>query len=812
MWKRGDEIFGLYRIDRVLSNGLEHIYAAEHIKSQVKVAIRRPGSDAAPQSYLSRFVEQAKIWMDLGRHPNIASCYFIHFIDQVPHLFVEYADGGDLRQWIENARCADLKTGIDLAIQFCRGMAHIHSRGIIHRDIKPANVLMTQDGLLKIGDFFLAMKDHHQASASDAQRGPDEGSGFSGTVPYASPEQFETPHLLGPESDLYSFGICLWEMILGRLPRENALKVATLLDPLSLRPDLPKDLAQLLSQLVNLDAGVRATIGGSKALQERLCTIYQRLFGESWVDRFVPRLPVESETVLPFWRLADELGADLAAPWLKPGNYDLPGEALAKPVTVHTESQEQQIPDEEPCHPFESEIKGVVKSIDLSRYCFSPIENKLAYLVDRHWDHHHGEPVTYVGAPFGRDPTYGTAGENIYWWCTYCGLAGPWKGSTENQAALSVIRTTGEIFGSWIPPGFSRGILSDISPDSKSLRWSPDGTLLSLISHSGKRLFIVSLDKRSATMIPAGEDCFTDHFWSPSSRFVAISGFRESDGQQRHFVLITDDRGSIKNTYWYNKEFHWPGWVGVDAGFAWSPTDDEYAVGDNCGFRIFHPDGRPIDEFLDKEARQGTMVVEWPARDIMVTMSYDTGIAFLPTDKVVCTTKEGGHGRSMNVFHHCGVAASLWRLTGSKPFAVSPDGRKLMYLREQDGPRNLRRYELVMAEGGGEHIWKSAGVVGNDGWVSHQLAWSPDGQYVVISSSPLPGALKPESLQDEPKEFATRPGIWVLNVDDSNIKWLTDGWNASWSHDNSVIAFTRTRENGQSRLFLLDFNSWLTRV
>jgi serine/threonine protein kinase len=158
VWKPGDVILDHYEIEDVItSGGMGRIYIANHRNWKVKVAIKSPTEEMLKgKDLFSRVEKEAEAWTELGLHPNIAYCYFVRKIEDVPHIFVEYVDGGNLRQWIEDGRCADLKTGLDLAIQFCHGMAYAHSKGMIHRDIKPENILMTQDVTLKITGFGIA--------------------------------------------------------------------------------------------------------------------------------------------------------------------------------------------------------------------------------------------------------------------------------------------------------------------------------------------------------------------------------------------------------------------------------------------------------------------------------------------------------------------------------------------------------------------------------------------------------------------------------------------------------------------------------
>lgn len=279
----GDTILSAYRIEDIITTGgMGLIFVTRHLGWKIKVAIKVPTEEALSwPHYAKRVRKEAEAWINLGLHPNIAYCYFVRNIENIPCFFVEYVDGGNLTTWIENRRCADLKTGLDVAIQFCHGMAYAHSKGMIHRDIKPANILMTEDGILKVTDFGIAnMGKDGCVGGSSASFDPTKTVGFMGTMPYASPEQLRDTHAVGTAADVYSFGVCIWEMLLGRRPRSNAWEDSQLPDLRKTRADLPDNLYPLLTQLVSFDSEARDALGGFGALRERFKAIYKDLFHE----------------------------------------------------------------------------------------------------------------------------------------------------------------------------------------------------------------------------------------------------------------------------------------------------------------------------------------------------------------------------------------------------------------------------------------------------------------------------------------------------------------------------------------------------
>jgi serine/threonine protein kinase len=157
-FKAGDRVADTYLVKRLLGEGgMSTVYLVRQKRWDIDLALKvpQPGVLADPENR-HRITREAEAWTRLGLHPHIAYCCYVHPLDGVPLLAVEYVDGGNLGDWTAEGRCAVLKDGLDLAIQFCRGLEHADSRGMIHRDIKHENILLTSEGVLKITDFGIA--------------------------------------------------------------------------------------------------------------------------------------------------------------------------------------------------------------------------------------------------------------------------------------------------------------------------------------------------------------------------------------------------------------------------------------------------------------------------------------------------------------------------------------------------------------------------------------------------------------------------------------------------------------------------------
>ncbi|MDM8515523.1 protein kinase [Desulfobacterales bacterium HSG16] len=267
--KKGDEIAGLYLVEKVISGGMGHVYIANHKKWNRKIAIKSPKQQMlTSKNFFARILREANTWIDMGLHPNIAYCYYIRNIENIPHIMVEYVDGGNLKDWIKEhkkEKSPDYKSGLNVAIQFCHGMEFAHSKGMIHRDIKPENILLTKDKIVKVTDFGIVkikslIAEPTGVESTDAEPTGAEPTGAEfgplaahdsldtpltrcgtriGTPSYMSPEQFQNPHEVDERTDIYSFGICLHEMFYRRKPDSGQDTKAASTD---IMPDIMPDI------------------------------------------------------------------------------------------------------------------------------------------------------------------------------------------------------------------------------------------------------------------------------------------------------------------------------------------------------------------------------------------------------------------------------------------------------------------------------------------------------------------------------------------------------------------------------------------
>lgn len=255
-WQPGDEIDGRYRIEEIMSGSMGKVYISEHLGWGIKLAIKSPRVEVlADREGMKYILNEANSWIRMGMHPNIAACYYVLALHGIPHLFIEYVDGGSLSDWIKTGKCRDLRTALSLAIQFCHGMEFTHANGIIHRDIKPQNILVTKNALVKITDFGILLRTSDQQQVDALGKTADEEeatTGFRGTPNYASPEQFRDSHRIDRRSDIFSFGICLWLMLCGKKPFKRNYEQSEIPEPEPFVPgtEFPPKLVEVLKKSV----------------------------------------------------------------------------------------------------------------------------------------------------------------------------------------------------------------------------------------------------------------------------------------------------------------------------------------------------------------------------------------------------------------------------------------------------------------------------------------------------------------------------------------------------------------------------------
>src|SRR4051795_4144124 len=206
----GTLLNGRYRLDaQIGTGGVSTGYRAFDTVLERQVAIKLMHREIASDSdQLERFRREARAVAQLN-HPHIVTVIDAAEDDGAPYIVFEYVEGETLKERIRRLGRLPLAEAIACAIEIARGLGAAHERGIVHRDIKPQNVLIDAEGSAKVTDFGIAR--------SLAEEGLTGDGRVLGTTDYVSPEQ-ALGHPVTGQSDIYSLGICLYEMLVGDVP------------------------------------------------------------------------------------------------------------------------------------------------------------------------------------------------------------------------------------------------------------------------------------------------------------------------------------------------------------------------------------------------------------------------------------------------------------------------------------------------------------------------------------------------------------------------------------------------------------------
>src|SRR6201996_2809104 len=225
----GTTLNGRYRLEaRIGSGGMSTVYRAVDGTLQRQVAIKLMNREITSDSdQLERFRREARAVAQLS-HPHIVGVIDAGEDEGRPYIVFESVEGETLKERIRRNGRLPIAEAVAYAIEIARALGAAHARHIVHRDVKPQNVLIDEEGSAKVTDFGIARTLDEEGLTADGR--------VLGTTDYVSPEQALGQHVTG-QSDLYSLGIVLYEMLTGEVPFKGDSQVAVAMK--HVRDELP---------------------------------------------------------------------------------------------------------------------------------------------------------------------------------------------------------------------------------------------------------------------------------------------------------------------------------------------------------------------------------------------------------------------------------------------------------------------------------------------------------------------------------------------------------------------------------------------
>jgi eukaryotic-like serine/threonine-protein kinase len=761
-----------YRIKRKLGHGaMGVVYLAEDTRLGRLLALKFLPEELAddPQA-LRRFEREARAASALN-HPNICTLYDVGEAEGRPFLAMEYLDGETLAECIGKRRFT-VDELLDLSIQVADALEAAHAKGIVHRDIKPANIFVTDRGQVKIADFgvaqLLADQSPHDIATPDPVGGtltPQPAHSWTtsgvnvGTAAYMSPEQARREKL-DVRTDLFSFGVTLYEMATGRRPFAGETPEAVFpailkevpVSSLQLRPDLPSELDRIISKALEKDRLARYQHAGEiRADLKQLKRVIESQ-GSDRIPTIAPpsvrrRSALFGASVGVVLAILAFIAVGLSVVRYRP-------EGAQAPLYVV---------------PLTSDVRKA------GHPSFSPDGNQVVYFrlnAPEAPCHNCGLSVTsslylkVIGAPGpARRLTAARAYDFSPVWSPdgrYIAFIRCCEGA---RAMVLRIPVTGI-------PEQSLGEVYTAGPaEPPELAWLPDGRFLVTVDRSSRTepraLFLFSVDTREKQRLTSAPGSASDGApaVSPDGRWLAFT----RGGQVRHLYLqeLSSEhkaKGEPKQITFEDVATNSPAWTpdGRSIVFTSGPVENAalWRIAVSGGGRRGTPERLPF-----------------AGEDV-----YDPAIS--------------PHGNRLVFSRTMGGGSEIWKIdlpaqgkmvgpvnlisstkTDEDP-QYSPDGARIAFKSTRSG-----RYEIWVCDRDGSNPTQLTSSVGPATWLPH---WSPDGRKILFNSNP-------RGQED----------MFVINSDGGTPKRLTCGPSkvaCGFSRDGKWIYFPSDR-TGQTQIW-----------
>ena len=741
-------------LDKLGGGGMGVVYRARDVELQRLVAIKfLPDDLVQDQEALARFRREARASSALN-HPGICTIYEVGDDGGRPYLVMELLNGESLQATIARGGM-DLNTILNIGIEVADAIDSAHAEGIIHRDIKPANIWLTTRGNAKVLDFGLAkvnLSGRMAAQAGEAASSTlrTEVGSIMGTINYMSPEQVRG-QVTDSRTDLFSFGVVLYEMATGHLPFRGrtsgtmmeAILQHTPVPATRLSPDIPERLDSIIAKCLEKDRDLRYQHASE------ICSDLKRLKRDIDSQRFAAVQSPGSTTEL------DTVTA-LHAPGLGSRIGTIAGAAIAVVIIagalywrLHPRSNGADV-EAAPIvvRPLSTPMLPGARAMP----AFSPDGNTIAFswngpaednrdiyvkLVDS------GEPLRLTTNPdFETGPKFSPDGRRIAF-------------SRFNDASAGFSSTV------YVMPALggreqrvAEGWACDWSPDGKSL-------VVGLMKNGGRTLSVVDVESGAATSLPLLPGGLGPTHTSPLGGSVRFS----PDGKWLYASAEkSPEESALHRCAWPEgkwEQLRLDGVVSIES-FDFSPDGAELVV---MGRPQKHATVRPFR--VPAEGGQGVPLPFGMGGSSVVWAKRGNMAAFVSAVRVQALYR-------LPLPVSADAQPERWissRSTENGP-AFSPDGRSVLVSSERSGASQIYLHEAT--GNAPRQLTQLFGVtVGS-------AAWSPDGKLIAFDA-----------------RVEGNPDIWVMNADGTQPRRVTtetsEDVTPAWTPDGGSLVFCSNR-------------------
>ena len=755
---------GPYKIVALLgSGGMGDVYRARDTRLNRQVAIKFLANAIADPLAISRFQQEALTASSLN-HPHIVTVFESGEIDGKQYLVAELVDGGTLNEWVHH-ETRTWKQIVDMLVGVADGLAVAHAAGILHRDIKPDNILVTKSGYAKLADFGLAKLDTSTADRSRAitVQGTRHGV-IVGTIAYMSPEQAGAKPL-DARSDVFSFGIVMYELLAGRRPFVGASDLEVLQQILHGSPQsLPETIPPPLRAIVE------------KALEQDPADRYQSM-REMVVDlRRVARQRSDALTTPATTSSgATSTSPRAASPW--PWAAALVLAALTG-FGVWSWQSRDRVPD------------NPLANAQFTRFTdFDGAENDASISRDGRFvvfrSDHDGPMDTWVSQVGSGRFVNLTRGTRPTVLVRNAGLtpdgADIWLSSMQGGDRMR------------LTPLLGGGLRPFLPEHAMNPAWSPDGSRLVFhLYDAGDPTFVAERDGSNARELFKLEPGVHSHYlvWSKDGQWIySVRGVW--DAREMDIWRVPVSGGDPERLTHVNRDIRYLALLNDGTVLFVAPDQD----GAGPWLWSLNPDtkiirrissGLEVYSSIDASAdgRRLVATISNPTANLAslpildrVTTDDDVKPLGLPTVRALAPRYGGStifylssRGGGDGLWRYDGTdATEIWRGAGGallEPPAVTRDGRQVAVVLRKQGRRTLT---LLSSEGGDAKPLAPAIDV------TSAASWSPDGKWIAVGGIDASGA-----------------GLFKIPVDGGTPQRLMTGTatNPVWSPDGTLIVYT----------------------